>query len=492
MIKRLIIKNFKSIKELNIELEQINAFIGPNNSGKSNIIQALNLILGETYPTVRAFNEKDFHNYDKSRPIKIDVRFDQPLTTDSRVWGFSLSYDGNTCEYVTLDQNGNLLTWTDKFGRTREIHVSSLMKNEVLLMYLGLDRQAYQQMKPTQWTVYGKLLTHIEKTINLANKEKFKSDVESAYEANIASYLKTVITTTKEFIKKQTGLDLDFRLSTIDPIETLKNLRPYFRVPDTTLEFDAEDVGAGVQSALAIAIARTYAHVVKQPLALAIEEPELYLHPHACRYFYKLLFELAGDGIQVFYTTHERSFVDLMNYQNIHLVRMALGETYVTSGNSFSLSLNETTRIASKFDDTLNEVFFANRVVLTEGATDKIAARCALEKLGVNLDKENISVVECGSADAIYDIARILKNFHVSCYVLIDEDPGNMKTQKLIEDLKSLLGNKNVLLQSPNLEGLLDLPHKPSKKEALEIFPKWFRDRSPPEVYHGLKEQMGV
>jgi len=88
MIKNLIIKNFKSIEEVNIKLGSINAFVGPNNSGKSNIMDALNLIIGEVYPSSRSFSDKDFHNYDKSRPIEIKVIFDQPLMSNPRVFGF--------------------------------------------------------------------------------------------------------------------------------------------------------------------------------------------------------------------------------------------------------------------------------------------------------------------------------------------------------------------------------------------------------------------
>ena len=68
----------------------------------------------------------------------------------------------------------------------------------------------------------------------------------------------------------------------------LKNIRPQIK-SSTGFEVDIENEGAGVQSAVAIAIARTYAQIVQQPLILAIEEPELYLHPHGCRHFYKIL-----------------------------------------------------------------------------------------------------------------------------------------------------------------------------------------------------------
>ena len=44
MINRLIIKNFKSIRELQIPCRRVNLFIGEPNSGKSNILEALGLL----------------------------------------------------------------------------------------------------------------------------------------------------------------------------------------------------------------------------------------------------------------------------------------------------------------------------------------------------------------------------------------------------------------------------------------------------------------
>ena len=43
MIKNLEIKNFKSIKHLEMECKRINLFIGEPNAGKSNILEALGL-----------------------------------------------------------------------------------------------------------------------------------------------------------------------------------------------------------------------------------------------------------------------------------------------------------------------------------------------------------------------------------------------------------------------------------------------------------------
>ena len=43
MIKEISIKNFKSIEEATIKPKNINIFIGANNSGKSNLLEALEM-----------------------------------------------------------------------------------------------------------------------------------------------------------------------------------------------------------------------------------------------------------------------------------------------------------------------------------------------------------------------------------------------------------------------------------------------------------------
>lgn len=485
MIKKLIIENFRSIKFAEINLTNLNAFIGPNNAGKSNIMKALALVLGDVYPSPRSFDNKDFYNYDCKKPIKIEVRFDSPLSCNNNVYGFQLTFDGENCEYFAIDNNGCVLTYDSR----KEIRVSNDMKSEVVLMYLGLNRQASQQVRATQWTLYGKLLKHIENKIDPNKKQTFKSSIENSYKTNIHSYLQQMEDILKKHIKEQTGLDLILHLSIFDPIDVISNLRPQLKESTSQNWFDAEDMGAGTQSALAIAIARAYAEIVKQPLVMAIEEPELYLHPHGCRHFYKLLNELSNKGVQIIYTTHERSFVDVSNYQNIHLVRKESNETKIYSGAEKQISSDEINAV-SKFDEGINEVFFAKQVVLVEGPDDKIACKLALENLGVQLDKECISIAECGGNTAIKQISEVIKIFNIPCFVLLDEDPGNKCTQQIINELKNSIGDEYVLLQSPNLEGMFDLPNKLNKAEAIKYFPDHFRTKQVPQVYEDLKNKL--
>jgi len=45
MLRRVTIKNFKSIKNLSFDLGRVNVLIGENGSGKSNILEAIAFVL---------------------------------------------------------------------------------------------------------------------------------------------------------------------------------------------------------------------------------------------------------------------------------------------------------------------------------------------------------------------------------------------------------------------------------------------------------------
>lgn len=58
-IKRIAIKNFRAIRDQIIELEPYNTFVGANGSGKSTVLNALNLFFGEL--DGKRISDRDFH-----------------------------------------------------------------------------------------------------------------------------------------------------------------------------------------------------------------------------------------------------------------------------------------------------------------------------------------------------------------------------------------------------------------------------------------------
>jgi len=111
------IENFRSIKELEFDPARLCALIGPNNAGKSNILAALDLLLGQRYPTDNSLTEDDFYRRDLDNKPRIAASFEyvdeggydaqmriefgpEPTTGDLklRYWG-----EGEIARYVSRE-----------------------------------------------------------------------------------------------------------------------------------------------------------------------------------------------------------------------------------------------------------------------------------------------------------------------------------------------------------------------------------------------------
>ena len=77
-ITKIFLRNYRSFKEAEIDLKDLHCFVGANASGKSNILYALDLALGERSYYGRV-EESDFHCFtsDDKDSLRIEVIFDQ-------------------------------------------------------------------------------------------------------------------------------------------------------------------------------------------------------------------------------------------------------------------------------------------------------------------------------------------------------------------------------------------------------------------------------
>ena len=71
MIEKVIIKNFRTIDNLELNFSNMNSIVGPNNVGKTTVLQAIDNVLGESY-VLSKFNINDFHDNDNDT-ITIEI-----------------------------------------------------------------------------------------------------------------------------------------------------------------------------------------------------------------------------------------------------------------------------------------------------------------------------------------------------------------------------------------------------------------------------------
>lgn len=104
-------------------------------------------------------------------------------------------------------------------------------------MYISLDRLASQQFRPTQWTLYGKILKKLFEKTPRDNRKEFEQIVDKYSNDKNFPYIENFVNTLRDQMKNQIGIDLKIKLSLIDPLHTIKNLKPYFI--EYLLELDA-------------------------------------------------------------------------------------------------------------------------------------------------------------------------------------------------------------------------------------------------------------
>jgi predicted ATP-dependent endonuclease of OLD family len=77
LIHRIRIENYRSCKDIELYPGDVMALVGPNNAGKTNILAAINFVLGDRFPTRQGVALSDFYCQKEDRPISIEISFQE-------------------------------------------------------------------------------------------------------------------------------------------------------------------------------------------------------------------------------------------------------------------------------------------------------------------------------------------------------------------------------------------------------------------------------
>ncbi len=499
-IEKISIKNYRSIVDLELKPQYLCALVGENNSGKSNILTAINLLLGESWPTIRHITDDDIYNKETQRDIEIKIWFDQKIPyqdatgKDFEISGFLLKYShykrqsgrhtkgDPKIDVCCIDNSGKeieVIKRLPKKGSGQRPHpeilyLTSEWREMFPVVFIGVNRDLKYHLSGSQWTLFGKLLKEIEKDFISDNDRKNQyiskmNEISALLRIPIFQNLENLI---EQNVKKQTGFS-QAKLNFKDPqvIDHYKNLVLTVKESDEYGEFSALEMGMGIQSAIVIALIQAYKELQKSGGILLIEEPEVYLHPHTRRFFYQLLKSIAEQGNQVFYTTHSVEFVDLSNFDYVTVVRKdsTTGtKVFQPLGLSIQKNTREELKLLTEFDYRRNELFFARKVLLVEGPTEKYSLPYAFNLFNVDINERGISIVDSGGKENIPFFIKIISAFGIPFVVLHDEDrnANNYNTyhngpnglNKKIE--QSLPSNDLVFKMDPDFEGIFQLSQK--------------------------------
>ncbi len=289
-------------------------------------------------------------------------------------------------------------------------------------------------------------------------------------------------------------------LATWNPIEDIpvQFPTPDIKVKDAGFETSIDGVGHGLQRAIILTVLEFIAkrevqasEVSKESfessqsdIIIAIEEPEIYQHPTKQRLFSDVLRGLAegfskstGIRFQSVFVTHSPLFVSFPNCSDLRIARRKPSQDGI---DVTRIDLNECSQRTAKakglpadkawsadkyaaklhvFSPEIVEGFFAEKVVLVEGAGDRAVLEAFFERRGISPSKEGIAICNVEGKKKLDKPTTIFQHVGIPTYVIFDND--RIEYQSMSPSEQESEADYNRLLQ--NLCGEIESEDWPCK-----------------------------
>ncbi|AMW31992.1 Predicted ATP-dependent endonuclease of the OLD family, contains P-loop ATPase and TOPRIM domains [Fervidobacterium changbaicum] len=390
-IKEVTIHNFRSITDVTLHMKDYSVLMGPNNTGKTNIMSALRVLYGDL-----AFEkERDLPKLHKSENTNFQESWIEVLyhLTDEEFKSLPKEYQGpnNTLKirkwFYTEDKDklGGIYAYKSngELSETPFYGAKNVGQQKIgKLVYIPDVSTSNETLKLSGRSPFRDLLELVAASTFESSKayqkakealEKLSNDLQSSdidSELSINALMKNVNEALKPW-------NLEFGLEILPLSEELiiKNLtKSYIKDENLADTIDINNCGQGVQRYLIFTLIKLAADFRKKQSTkkksarkefnpdftlLLFEEPEVYLHPTQQEFLNGKLRELAKqDNIQVVVTTHSPAFVspNLLDLEGLCRVNRVNGTTKVYQLNSEDIKalLQENTELINYLKDFAN------------------------------------------------------------------------------------------------------------------------------------------
>ena len=280
MIEKIHIENFRSLRNIDLNLQKVNLLIGPNNSGKSNFLKAVKF-WGKPYVSDAILFKKAENNI-----VEVKVK---PLNSFS-------AHDYSISNYKIGDSKQLINSYFVNEGEVNEarkyVEKVHLDVEPTFLPLYSIDISKIKQASEVQPNIYT-LNDDCSNIVSfLDNMRDERQDIILKIEQDL-----------KRCVKEFTGIRF----------KKIKNgdKYTYKKIGLTTENGDAywaEDLSDGTLYFLALLC---IVHQPNPPEILLLEEPENGIHPRRIKEMLDYIFDLAEDkNIQVVMTTHNTYVID--------------------------------------------------------------------------------------------------------------------------------------------------------------------------------------
>lgn len=485
-ISNLIIKNYRNFSNFQIDLKPFTLIVGENNTGKTNLLEALSLIFNqEITASKKRMLELDDINYSAAKKFRIDVANKElPLAeiefpkikVEVNMKEFNKDQQAVVGDWFTnKDLTEARLTylfrlregWQKKeewLTEQRDSAISSEnyrvefpVKQYEYIIFGGKDqtnRADFYFLKMLKMELLGALRDAkrelmasggsrlLYRVLNNRDENKF-SDIKKYLQGlkillDKHNELTSVKTDIKEYLKKislqETDSDnnVNFTFTSPEASEMLKKISMEYGEDPISVERN----GLGRNNLLYISL--ILSHLLDQKLGsdhvyftmVGIEEPEAHLHPHLQEHLAKNIANEVRPDLQLLLTSHSPYIATKLSFDTTFVLYKDQKNETQKHNLATGLETNEdTVKYLKKFLDATNsKMFFAKKIILVEGISEQILIPKFFElNRRKTLEQCGCNIINVNGVSFRHFLEIIKNGYFIKCLVLTDKDSDEKK-----------------------------------------------------------------
>ncbi len=423
----------------------LNALMGANSSGKSSVLFALR----DFFNNPTKLDAQLFNSEQTTKPIVVEISF-RGAVTNPEEWhnDHCVNVKDNIFELTIIrgwspdkrlpnfvrKQDGTL----KKIGRNDKSFIDALLPKFRIIM---ADPKPSDEAAPKKDSlIYDLIDDMVQRATSVSSIvakmrrliQQFEELVARDGEENQDAWeaVKALEESLSKGLASITPQNSRVRLVPHRPMTTVNDifLKGSVRINDG-VELDFTQHGLGLQRSFVVSLLNTWCDIIaknsEHDYLFAIEEPEIYLHPHATRVLLNELENIARNN-QVLFTTHSSEFVNRVPLDQVFVVRRqtkgSLTPSIIQQPALTHISKEELVKVQRYLREDRSDMLFAKAALLVEGQAEFFAMPMFARTLEMDLDLNGVSIVHVNGINNIKVYHFILQAFNIPHVVMIDGD----------------------------------------------------------------------
>jgi len=334
MINKISVKNFKSLKNIDMPLKRLNVLAGLNGMGKSSLIQVL-LLLRQSYliSTQKLELKGDWVDIGKGYDALYQFAKDEVIR-------FNLEWDKNKCAEYEFEWSAESNILNQVKRNASEEHIDNYINN---IQYISADRlgpsimydMSQNFVKNGILGLYGQYTSHFLSV----NGNRLKVDSKRLHPLMSSPFLANQVNAWLGEISPGVKINV----TEIPGADKMLLNYEFELQKGRTQAFKPTNVGFGISYALSIIVALL---IADKDQIVIVENPEAHIHPRGQAELGKLMALVAASGAQLIVETHSDHI--------INGIRVAVKDKHISCADVQYPWFHKVTTKSEQYTDIIN------------------------------------------------------------------------------------------------------------------------------------------